>query len=302
MSKSAISITISIVIVAVALLAGYFYFTGKNYTNEVTFADINGVGYSQDGKRLIIPTADGFRIYENRSWSIPDLPKHNFIGYSPVDIGFYSSGQAAPQTGQTSALGLVKSTDEGKTLQPLGFAGEPSFQVIGVGYSSHTIVVFNDKPRSSMDVGLFISSDDAKSWTKANASGLQGTPTSIAVHPTDKAILLVGTDQGLYLSDSTGESFDMITNPFPITSVLFEPNGNRILVAGKNKEQGVTVFEIDLMNGGAEREITIPKLGEDVVQHMAINPQNGKELILVTNSNSILLSSDNGNTWTKVNP
>lgn len=302
MSKSAISITISIVVVAVALLAGYFYFTGKNNTGQIYIADINGAAYSQDGKRLIIPTAHGFRFYENRSWSIPDLPKHNFVGYSPVDIGFYSSGEAYPMTGQAPSLGLVKSTDDGKTLQSLGFAKEPSFHVIGVGYSNHTIVVFNDKPRSSMDVGLFLSNDDAKSWTKANAAGLQGTPTRIAVHPTDKAILLVGTDQGLYLSDSAGESFDMITNPFPITSVLFEPNGNRILVAGKNKEQGVTVFEIDLMNGGAEREIAIPKLGEDVVQYMAINPQNGKELILVTSSQSILLSSDNGNTWTKVNP
>jgi DNA-binding beta-propeller fold protein YncE len=278
----------------IAALAAGCSTSGK----KIAFPDIHGVGYSNDGTKIYIPAHDGFRVYEDGSWGIPDLPAHDYMGYTPVDAGFYSSGHPHPSAGLPNPLGLVKSSDEGKTLTPLALQGEADFHLLGVGYQNHAIYVYNEHPNSRMEQGLYLSQNDAKEWKKAEAKGLQGTPASIAVHPVDAQVVLVGTEQGLYLSDTSGQAFDLITNPSKITSVVFEPNGNRVLVAGWN--QTATMFEIDLTNNGATRDIALPVKGDDAVVYMAINPANPLEIAIATSRKNIYVSRDNGMTWQQI--
>lgn len=134
---------------------------------------IHGMGFSADGRQLIIAAHDGVRVFADGAWVTPDIPPHDYMGYSPTDNGFYSCGH--PHTaGLVNPFGLVKSTDGGKTLTRLGFEGESDFHVMGVGYASHTIYVLNSAPNSRLQPGLYSSTDDGKTW---KAGAMQGVTT-----------------------------------------------------------------------------------------------------------------------------
>jgi len=266
----------------------------------VTFPDIHGLGYSADGKKLYVATQEGFRVWEGGKWAVPDLPKHNLIGFSAVSDGFYSSGHPDPASGQTTPLGVVKSGDEGKTLQTLAMAGEGPFPVMGVGYQNHAIFLYNDAPRAGMEQGYYQSYDDAKSWSRAEATGLVGKPQTIAVHPNHPDIVMIGTDQGLYVTDDGARRFELITNPTKITAVTFEPNGNRVFVAGRENQEKGNLFEIDLANGGVTRDLTLPDLGDDEIVSFAVNPANSQEMVFGTTGKNMYHSADNGLTWKQI--
>lgn len=270
---------------------------GGGADEAVTFPEIHGLGYSADGKKLYVATQEGIRIWAEGKWGVPDLPKHNLISFSVVSDGFYSSGHPDPASGQTAPLGLVKSGDEGKTLQPLAMAGEAPILVMGVGYQNHAIFLYNEAPRTGMEQGYYQSYDDARSWSRAEAAGLEGKPRSIAVHPNHPDIVMVGTDVGLYVTDDGARRFELITNPTKITAVTFEPNGNRVFVAGREHQEKGNLFEIDLANGGVTRDLALPDLGDDEIVSFAVNPANSQEMVFGTTGKHVYHSTDNGLTW-----
>ena len=100
---------------------------------DVEMPHIHGLGFSADGQQLLVPAHDGLRVYAGGRWQVPELPAHDYMGYAPTDNGFYSSGHPAPSAGLVNPLGLVKSTDGGKTLTTLGFQGQSDFHLMGVG-------------------------------------------------------------------------------------------------------------------------------------------------------------------------
>lgn len=65
---------------------------GTTDSTRVEIPHIHGLGFSSDGSRLLVPAHIGLLSYENSRWSQPDLPAHDYMGFSPVDTGFYSSG------------------------------------------------------------------------------------------------------------------------------------------------------------------------------------------------------------------
>jgi hypothetical protein len=102
---------------------------------------IHGLGFSGDGKQLLVPAHDGFRVYAEGAWEMPALPVYDYMGFAPANDGFYSSSHPGPSSRLVNPLGLVKSTDGGKTLDSLGFEGESDFHLMGVGYYSHKGII-----------------------------------------------------------------------------------------------------------------------------------------------------------------
>ncbi|MBN2981809.1 hypothetical protein [Cohnella algarum] len=107
------------------------------------------------------------------------------MGFSMVDDGFYSSGHPARGSKKKNPFGIVKSTDEGRSLETLTLYGEVDFHGMSVGYKSHTIYIFNLEPNSAIETtGLNYSTDEAKSWTMSEMNfeknGVAVTPYSTA--------------------------------------------------------------------------------------------------------------------------
>jgi hypothetical protein len=192
---------------------------------------IHGMGFSADGRQLIVAAHDGVRIFADGVWVTPDIPPHDYMGYSPTNNGFYSSGH--PHTpGLLNPFGLVKSTDDGQTLTKLGFEGESDFHVMSVGYTSHTIYVLNPAPNAKLQPGLYSSIDDGKTWKPGAMQGVTAQPIQIAVHPTDRNVVALATEGGLFLSTDAGATFARVGTDEPVAAATFHPMGMRLFFAG----------------------------------------------------------------------
>lgn len=271
---------------------------GKEKGDTVDFMHIHGLGFANDGTGIYIPAHDGLKVYKNGKWEIPEGEKHDYMGFSMVHNGFYSSGHPAPGSSMKNPFGVVKSTDMGKTLQTLDLYGEVDFHGMGVGYYSHAIYVLNPEPNSRMDdAGLYYSLDETKTWTKSDMKGLEGQPAAIAVHPEKENIVVISTNRGVYLSKDYGNSFDNIVEGTPVTSVSFTKEGK--LLAGVITDKP-SLMEINL-ESGEKKNIPIPTLSEgDAIGYIAVNPNNEKQIVFTTFEKDIYLTDNFGEKWIQI--
>ncbi|SEB05606.1 hypothetical protein SAMN05421743_11475 [Thalassobacillus cyri] len=262
---------------------------------EVTFKHIHGLGYTSDGKELFVPAHDGLRVYKDGLWTVPEEgKKHDYMGFSMVKEGFYSSGHPAPNSDLANPLGIVKTKDLGKTLEKLDLYGEVDFHGMTVGYETQEIYVFNPSENSRMDQpGFYYSSDDTKTWNKSLLQGLEGQATSLAAHPTKEGVVAIGTNQGAFLSDDHGNHFEKLPRLVKISAISFD-HQNNLLVA--TQADGVKLFRIELPDREVS-ELDIPTLDGDSIAYVKQNPENKDELVFATNTKDIYFSHDGGDTW-----
>jgi len=259
---------------------------------------IHGLGYSTDGKQMIIPAHDGLKTYSEGHWGSAEGEKHDYMGFSSVDDGFYSSGHPASGSDKKNPFGIVKSTDEGKTFETLDLYEEIDFHMMGVGYKSHAIYVINPQPNSRMDyTGLYYSTDETKKWTKSAMKGISEEPTALAVHPSNETVLAIGTQSGVYLSKDYGQNFEKVFSKGQATSLYFKTNGT-LFVGGYDKQ--AYLVELNVENNLSE-EINIPDIKEeDAIAYISGNPVNGKEMAFATFKKDVYVSYDKATQWIKV--
>ena len=266
--------------------------TAHSHGEEWTLPHIHGLGFTRDGKQLMVPAHIGLFVVSEGSWRRGDGPEHDYMGFSASDDGFYSSGHPAPSaTGLANPLGLVKSTDGGKTLVQLGFAGESDFHLMGVGYQNHAIYVLNPAQNSKLAPGLHRSLDNGKTWHQSSVRGLTAAPFAIAVHPTQPNIVAVATDQGLLLSSDHGDQFEPVESRGPVTAVAFSPDGTQ-LVFGSTE-----LFQYALATKQL-KPISTPTLVEDErITHIAVNPAQPTALAFATTALNIFHTPNGGQAW-----
>jgi hypothetical protein len=263
-------------------------------TTSVELMHMHGLGFSPDGRQLIVPAHDGFRIYADSKWFKPDVTAHDYMGYTPSSDGFYSSGHPHPSSGLVNPFGLIKSTDGGKTLVKLGFEGETDFHFMAVGYQNHAIYVGNPEANSRLSPGVHYSLDDGQTWQQSALEGVTGQFIQMAVHPVDANVVVLATEDGLWLSSDYGSSFTQIGAGDTVTAVTFSPDGKTLLFG----YQGVSAYDL------ASQQITdlpTPTVdSEDAVSYLAINPVQPDEIALATFNKDIYLSRDGGETWKQI--
>jgi photosystem II stability/assembly factor-like uncharacterized protein len=271
-------------------LIAVIFLNGCSKVNKTTLMHIHGLGYSNDGKQLFIPAHDGLVVYTDGKWNTMEGKKHDYMGFNIVDDGFYSSGHPAPDAGMKNPLGIVKSTDNGKTLQQLDLYGVEDFHSMGVGFKSHSIYVFNTKPNAKMDsIGMYYSTDDTKTWNKSAMKGINSEPFAMAVHSTDSAIVAVGTKEGIFLSKNNGNEFELLPLRSPSTALAFGTQGD-LWIGGPD-----SIVE---KNGNNYLTYKIPTLDQqDAVAYIAQNPVNENELVFATYKKSVFRSTDKGASW-----
>jgi hypothetical protein len=265
-------------------------------SGEVTLTHIHGLGYTPDGDQIIVPAHDGLMLYSNGSWSEGPGERDDYMGFSVVNDGFYSSGHPAPGSDKKNPFGIVKSTDGGESFDTLTLYGEVDFHLMNVSYNTHTIYVMNPQVNPEMaEVGLYYSTDETKTWTKSDMEGFNEEAVALAVHPDQDSIVAIGSQRGLYLSKDYGDHFDKVSDK-QITALYFDPQGE-LWIGGYDQGATLTRLNIDTDN---KVEIPIPAASQDAVLYFAQNPTDAKEWVFATYNRDMHISMDAGQEWKQI--
>jgi photosystem II stability/assembly factor-like uncharacterized protein len=286
--------------VALLLVAGLSVLSNEtNSDSPVTFKHIHGLAYTNDGEKVYVPSHHGINVFSDGEWEKLEGEEHDYMGFSMVDNGFYSSGHPAEGSGLKNPLGIVKSTDGGQSLEMLDLYGEVDFHGMAAGFQSHVIYVINHQPNSRMkEPGIYYTLDEAKTWKKSKLTGLNDRPLALVVHPTKENFVAVGTQTGVYMSKDYGDSFDKIDLAFQVSGFSFTPDGN--LMIGGVAGDGAKLFKVNVETNEAS-EVNIPTLEkEDYVVYIAQNPKESSSMTITTLNKDIFLTEDNGESWVKI--
>jgi photosystem II stability/assembly factor-like uncharacterized protein len=265
---------------------------------SVTLVHVHGLSYSPDGKRLFVPSHHGLAIYSGGRWSKAAGPEHDFMGFSTARDALYSSGHPAQGSSMRNPFGLLKSTDEGKTWESLGLLGEADFHVMAVSHGTSAVYVFAAVANSRMSApGIYSTTDDGKSWRRAEGAGLAGQIAALAVHPSRANVVAAATEAGLFVSENNGDRFKPLPSNGQATSAQFDLDGEYLWFGGYGKR--ATLARIALETGKAEG-IPIPAITKDAVAYIAQNPARRKEYAIATFTRDVYLSSDGGRTWKQI--
>jgi hypothetical protein len=263
--------------------------------SSLTLQDIHGIGYSQNGNEVIIASHDGLKEYKKGKWNEVTGEKNDYMGFSVVDNGFYSSGHPGAGSDKPNPLGIVKGDLNNEDIELLGLEGESDFHLFSAGYKSHALYAYTPAPNSKMDsAGIYYSLDEGRSWNKSDLEGISGEITGIAAHPTDSKTVAISTLDRVYVSYNSGEKFEEVTKKKQITSIGFGPDGS--LLVGGILSQAIFV-KINLEDG-SEEQIIIPTLKGDALSFTAQHPADSKKYVFSTFKKDVYLF--NGERWLKI--
>lgn len=258
---------------------------------------VHGLAFTPDGRALMVPAHIGLAVYRDGRWSSAPGPAHDFMGFSVAKNAIYTSGHPAPGSPLRNPLGLIKSTDGGKTWRQLSLYGEADFHDIAVGYQTNVVYVISSGANSRMpEAGIYYTRDEGRTWKRSELGGIISPITGIAAHPSDPRKVAVSTFGGLYLSRDFGKHFRRLTPEITVTAVLFEPGGKHLLFASEDTSALVRVA----LEGGSNQRLKLPALVSDVVTYIARSPADQKQLAVATRRKNVFLSQDAGKSWKQI--
>lgn len=254
----------------------------------------HGLSFSADGAALLAPSEQGLAVYEDAAWHEPESANGGFSGFSASERALYSSGH--PQPGR-AARGLLRSMDGARTWQPLALQGEADFPLIAAGFRSGMLYMLHaDGSATLPQPGIYATTDEGKSWRRAQTRGLAGEIHGLAAHPVEPAVLAVASASGLYLSRDGGESFRRLDRRGPVTAVAFDLDGKRLRYA-----RALSSEIIESALDGRERRIFgLPRREGDYVTCLAQNPKDERAFAFATRRRDVYLTTDGGAHWQRI--
>jgi hypothetical protein len=279
------------------IVAGFTATLGAPASAEPILHHVHGLAFTPDGGALVVPAHIGLAVYRDGRWSSAPGPAHDFMGFSVAKNAIYTSGHPAPGSPLRNPLGLIKSTDGGKTWQQLSLYGEADFHDIAVGYQTNVVYVISGWANSQMpQPGIYYTRDEGKTWKRSELGGISSPINSIAAHPGDAATVALGTMSGPYLSRDFGQRFRRVGPGKAVTAVFFELDGKHLLFASEDASALVRVA----LDGGSNQNLKLPALASDFVAYIARSPADRKELAIATRKRHVFISKDAGKTWKQI--
>lgn len=256
---------------------------------QIFITHIHGMGYKSDGTELMLAAHDGIKVYTTGEWRSGEGDKHDYMGFNVVDDGFYSSGHPSLTSALANPLGIVRSTDDGKSLGILDLHGVEDFHGLAVGYESHAIYAYNPKPNDRLESeGLYVSTDDARTWRFSRLEGIEGNLLAMSAHPSLEEVVAISTNKGIYVSSDYGDSFTRLDNRPGATALAYGIDG----------ELWIGSDGLYLLNQGEIVSIKTPPLASDEsILYIARNPQNRNHMAIATERNNIFRTRDGGENW-----
>jgi photosystem II stability/assembly factor-like uncharacterized protein len=180
-----------------------------------------------------------------------------------------------------AVLGLVKSTDEGETWEPISGLGEADYHEIEVDGNRILALRYEDPGM------IQISNDGGKTWDTREAPSV-AAPIDIAVNPGNPDQWAVSTDQGTFISANGGKSWRQWDTTFGPRIAWVKPDA--LYLAGKDGKvkvspDGGRTWQDAGSIGAGPKELTFSAKGE---------------LYASVSGGAIKRSADGGKTWTEV--
>ena len=243
---------------------------------------VHGLGVNPADGALFVATHTGlFRAREGESKAVRVGDSYqDTMGFTVVGANrFLGSGHPDLRQDLPPLLGLIESTDEGRSWEPISLLGEADFHVLRsvnervYGYDSS-----NDR--------LMMSADAGRTWEEAERPA---PLVDLAADPKDSLHVIASgvsdLDQGLYESGDGGRNWERIGDP---VGLLAWPARDRLFLV----DGGGGVFLS--MNAGRRFE----RRGEIGGQPAALLGQAANELYAALHDGTIKRSTDGGATWT----
>ncbi|SFA95172.1 MULTISPECIES: F510_1955 family glycosylhydrolase [unclassified Bacillus (in: firmicutes)] len=259
---------------------------------------IHGLGYPNEEDSLYVAAHDGLKIHKDTTWSETTTNNHDYMGFQPVKDGFLSSGHPEKGSNLKNPLGLIRSTDYGKTLDKIAFYGESDFHFLAATYFGNTIYIINEHKNSQLQPGVFYSDNDGKTWTQSKLQNFKSdTLGMISVNPKNGKQMAIATRNGVFLSDNNGNDMKLVTESIMSTAVAHSETD--LYYASAQKEK-ISLVKLNLETK-AISEIKIPFLDyTNPITYIAINQVNPKQIAFTTYENDLYESKDGGQNWTPI--
>lgn len=200
MVASATALVLIAVVVAAVWISRSGRESGVDDSSSQAMTHVHGLGVDPANVVLYAATHNGmFRLPDNGKPERVSELQQDTMGFTVAGPGqFLGSGHPDPSiAGAPANLGLIESTDGGRTWNPLSLSGQVDFHGLEAkhgqvfGYSSAT--------------GLMVS-PDRTSWERRASVPL----ADFTVSPTSPAELLATTEQGPMRSTDGGRTFALI--------------------------------------------------------------------------------------------
>lgn len=163
----------------------------------VGMAHIHGLAVDPADGQLLAGTHYGaFRV--GKDGELEQFgPVQDFMGFSVAGPGHYlASGHPGQGQGGPGNLGLIESTDGGKTWETVSLEGNADF---------HTLKFRHGRVYGSSG-GQLLVSEDKKNWVQRASIPI----ADLAVSPEDPDTLIVTTQKGLMISTDGGRQFQAL--------------------------------------------------------------------------------------------
>ena len=230
-------------------------------------AHVHGLGL--DGGELLAGTHYGaFRVAEDGSVTQVG-PTQDYMGFTVAGPDHYlASGHPGEDQDAPGNLGLLESTDGGRTWDSVSLLGQADFHSLEARHGR----VYGHS------AGVLMVSQDKQAWDERAAIAL----ADLAVSPEDPETILVTTEQGVAVSADGGERFEVLTGA-PVLVLVSWTDEGRIVGVGP---QGVVHVSDD---SGA----TWQRRGATDGRPAALTAA-GDRVFVATSDGRIVESSDGG--------
>jgi hypothetical protein len=187
-------------VAAIAVLAGIVTFAGRD-TGEggpVELAHVHGLGVDPGSGVLYAGSHYGLiRLPEQGEPTRVADRVQDFMGFTVVGPGhFLASGHPGEGQDGPANVGLIESTDGGRSWHELSLGGQADFHVLEARHG----LIFGS------NAGQLMVSADGRSWDDRASLPM----ADLAISPEDSQTLLATTQQGLARSTDGGRSFGLV--------------------------------------------------------------------------------------------
>ncbi|WP_183044431.1 F510_1955 family glycosylhydrolase [Pseudarthrobacter phenanthrenivorans] len=238
-------------------------------------AHVHGLAVSRESSKVLLATHEGlFDVTAGHAVKIGGT--NDLMGFTPgaSEGEFYASGHPGPGSDLPNPLGLVRTSDGGKTWEQLSRQGESDFHALTATKSG--IVAFD---------GTLRTSTDGRTWNTVAAAF---APAALAGHP-DSDTVLATTPKGIQRSSDAGATWSAV------------PNGPVIQYAAFASPAEAAGVEPDgTVHYSSDAGRTWTKKGRIDAQVMAlasVKGQDGRPWLWAATPNGVIVSTDGGMTF-----
>lgn len=241
---------------------------------------VHGISRDPGSGKVNLATHTGlFVLQPDGSWQRvgPDVDLMGFAVSGPGT--FYASGHPAAGVDLPAPVGLMKSTDAGRTWTSLSRGGESDFHALTA--SSSGVMGFD---------GALRTTPDGKTWS---LGGLPVVPQTLAAAP-DGSQVLATTEKGLLSSTDQGRTWVTLASA---PRLFLSAWADSKTAVGVTTQGGVAVSA----DAGRSWKIGAAKLSSAQALSASREKAGALEILVVTDT-GVLQSRDNGATLTKLTP